>query len=764
MEQPKPDKNGGRALKLCLAAIASALFVVCAWFVAQLGQSMSRQTNRALEETATFLTSLADYRTESNFSVLESLADVYFQLRDEDKDAILEKRAKQSNFSGIAVLDAAGRVVSVEGREYDLSKISSVQAALEGQTQVSNLIEDPHTGHKGVVYAVPLLREGAPTGAVAGWVPQERMRRVVDVGSFGGEGYFQVIDSEGNIVVGSTQKNALNREGNFFDLIERRGRLDRGSSLEQMKRDILNKRNGMLYYTLDDGMARVLNYHPLQRSDWYLLSVVPQQVARSQMKQAWLMVSVIALLFLALTGMILLISRRGREQLQRLAFVDPVTGGFSRTRFELEGCRAVRAAPPGSYTLVSLDLQKFKLINDAFGSAEGDRTLRYVHDVIRSRLGEREYLSRTSADHFNLLVYQKSQEEILRFVHEIARAVNRYNEKLEQKYYLPITAGAYRIDDPLLPMVYIQDRANVARKYNKESRVGQMHSCVFYSDLERRRMLREKELENRMGSALDNREFVVYLQPKIELEHETIVGAEALVRWQDPERGLLPPSEFIPFFERNGFIVQLDLYVFEEVCRLLRRWIDSGRKPVPVSVNLSQLHLKDPDFLRKYQSIQRRFDVPPELLEIELTESLAFESMGRLKEMIDEIHEIGFCCSLDDFGSGYSSLNMLKDVSVDAIKLDREFFSSLGGESEREQRVIESVIELTKKLGVRSVCEGVETASQLEFLRRVKCDVLQGYIVSKPLPPEAFEKLAFGAPVGRPGGDGTDYTNCNIGS
>lgn len=759
MERSRPAENTGRALKLCLAAIASALLVVCVWFVAQLGRSMSRETNRTLEETATFLTSLADYRTESNFSVLESLADVYFQLRDEDREDILQKRAGQSNFSGIAVLDAAGRMASPEGREYDLSGISSVQAALEGQTQVSNLIEDPRTGNKGVVYAVPLLQENSIVGAVAGWVPQEHMRRVVDIGSFGGEGYFQVIDSEGNIVVGSTQKNAAGGEENFFDLIERRGELGRGSSLGQMKRDILEKQNGMLYYTLDDGMARVLNYHALQHSDWYLLSVVPQQVARSQMKQAWLMVGVIVLLFLLLIGMILILNKRGSEQLQRLAFVDPVTGGFSRTRFEMEGSKAVRAAPPGSYTLVSLDLQKFKLINDAFGSAEGDRTLKYVHEVIKGSLGPGEYLSRTSADHFNLLVYKKSQEETLRLVRGIARTVNRYNEKLEQKYYLPITAGAYLIDDPQLPMVYIQDRANVARKFGKESRVGQMYSCVFYSDLERRRMLREKELENRMGSALDNREFVVYLQPKVELEHDAIVGAEALVRWQDPERGLLPPSEFIPFFERNGFIVQLDLYVFEEVCRLLRRWIDCGVKPVPVSVNLSQLHLRDPDFLRKYQSIQQRFDVPPELLEIELTESLAFESMDRLQEMIDEIHAIGFCCSLDDFGSGYSSLNMLKDVSVDAIKLDREFFSGLGGESEREQRVIESVIELTKKLGVRSVCEGVETASQLEFLRRVKCDALQGYIVSKPLPPEAFEKMAFGAPVGRPGEDGADIPN-----
>lgn len=236
---------------------------------------------------------------------------------------------------------------------------------------------------------------------------------------------------------------------------------------------------------------------------------------------------------------------------------------------------------------------------------------------------------------------------------------------------------------------------------------------------------------------MENNEFVVYFQPKVELKTNKIAGAEALVRWQDPKKGLIPPDEFIPIFEKNGFITKLDIYVFEEVCKTIRKWLNEGINPIPVSVNLSRMHLQNPNFLKKYKEIQEKYEVPADLLEIELTETLVFENFEQLKKVIDDIHQMGFSCSIDDFGSGYSSLNLLKEIPVDILKLDRIFFSKKN--DKRGNSVIESIISLAKKLNMTTISEGVETISQVEFLRKADCDLVQGYVYSKPLAKDDFE-------------------------
>ena len=298
--------------------------------------------------------------------------------------------------------------------------------------------------------------------------------------------------------------------------------------------------------------------------------------------------------------------------------------------------------------------------------------------------------------------------------------------------------------DPNLPLTQQLDRANVALKNVKDTNDSRLFAFQFYSDLDRLKLMREKDMENRMQDALNAGEFVVYLQPKLSLKDDTISGAEALVRWQDPERGLIPPDEFIPFFEKNRFIVEVDLYVFDQVCSLLRRWLDEGITPVPISVNMSRAHLAKTDFLDAYEAIRKAYGVPPELLEIELTETLVFTNPEALFQVIDQIHRRGYRCSMDDFGSGYSSLNLLKDLRMDTLKLDRAFFTSQNADNPRERDVVTSVIDLAEKLSMSTVAEGVETPAQTAFLKEARCDMVQGYVFSRPVPIPDFEALAFG--------------------
>lgn len=432
---------------------------------------------------------------------------------------------------------------------------------------------------------------------------------------------------------------------------------------------------------------------------------------------------------------------QANDELEKLAFVDPVTGGFNQTRFDLTARQAIDQAAPGTYALVAIDIKKFKLLNEIQGTDCGDRVLRYVLHRLQAHLREDEFVGRISADEFNMLLHLEDAGAMDARVEAMVQDINKYNDDAEHPYFFAFTLGVYPIDDPSLSMTIIRDRANVARSSGKNAASARHFTCVFYSEVDRQNLLNEQDMENRMRGALERGEFVAYFQPKQKLSDGAIGGAEALVRWIDPEHGLVPPNDFVPFFERNGFIIDVDLCVFEQVCALLASWIERGIQPVPISVNMSRAHLRSHDFLAPYEVIRAKYDVPVEYIEFELTETLVFGDPELFVGVINELHEHGYRCSLDDFGSGYSSLNMLKDIDIDVMKLDRAFFLAGDDTERREWYVIESVIDLAKRLEVETVAEGVEEPGQVERLRAMNCDLLQGYVFSRPVPQPEFERM-----------------------
>ncbi len=438
------------------------------------------------------------------------------------------------------------------------------------------------------------------------------------------------------------------------------------------------------------------------------------------------------------------------DRLRELAFVDPVTGGRNRVSFERDAAAALEDASGGDYAFVSLDIEKFKVVNDQFGSEQGDAVLRVLYDSLESHLGPGELVGRISADLFNLLLRANAPQRLDTRIEEMVAAANdALVFEGANSYVLTATAGVYVVEDPALPMIQARDRANVARKETGGRRAEKLCACHLYNNEDGARLSNEKDIESRMRKALDAGEFIVYLQPKFDLRSNQIGGAEALVRWKDPARGLMPPNDFVPLFERNGFIVDIDLHVFERVCALQRAWIDAGMRPMAVSVNLSRMHLREPRFFDRFEAIRAAYDVPASLLEFELTETLVFEDPQLLSSVIGRIHEAGYACSMDDFGSGYSSLNVLKSLEVDVLKLDRMFFDAPDAGDTRAADIIAIVIELAKRLDMKTVAEGVETDEQCRFLAEAGCDMIQGFLFSPPVPPDEFERMAFGgSPVG----------------
>ncbi|MCC0634994.1 MULTISPECIES: EAL domain-containing protein [unclassified Clostridioides] len=733
-------------LLLTLLIIVS---LVCVSFVMTLRKVTHRETERYLTEISESVSTTINEKCKSIFKILYSIGDTYFQFSDNNKNVTeyLSKKSKLLKFDWLGVADSSGNFIGTDESTGNVRGQYFYRKALQGEETITPI--KSQSGIYGILYSVPLYKDDKITGAITAWNTLDTMRTLLSVESFGGEGFSQIIDKNGNFIVSSDNKNAPKNVVNFFDTIKKHGSYTGKDTLREMKTNLKENKKGSMYFTLDDGIYKAMHYVPLEEENLYLLSIVPVKVANAQfdllLKKAVFINILIIILFLLLIMLIIFINRKNREQLIKIAYVDPVTKGYSKARFDMEAKAIIESTSAGTYSLVSININKFKLINDSFGSDAGDKTLKYIHDVIANYLEREELLCRVSNDQFNILIKTISQKEILKYIENITNDINSFNKDKECKYFIALSIGVYKIDDPNIPLVSIQDRANVARKNIKGNTVTHpLYTCVFYSDLERLRMLKEKEMENRMEEALDNNEFVVYLQPKVNLKNNNIVGAEALVRWQDPDRGLIPPNDFIPFFEKNGFIIKLDHYVFEKSCAMIRKWIDNGETPIPISVNFSRAHLNNKDFLEKYKTIRDKYDVPAKLLEIELTETLIFDNLQMLLNVIDQIHEEGFQCSLDDFGSGYSSLNMLKEIKVDTLKLDRAFFSSPNADNVSENYVIESVVELAKKLNMNSVSEGVETILQMEYLKKINCDMIQGYVFSKPIPQEIFEKMTFG--------------------
>ena len=746
-------KNSARPLVLGSALVGTMIIVICSLFYIRLSRTINSELDSHLYEVANSISSNVNFRIETTFRTLESIGETAFQLRQNKElaHAFLKSKAEAYGFDRISVMDLEGNALFSNDQTESLYGHPRLSAALlEGKRQFARFVESLVDGSDGVLYANPIYNNGKILGVIAAWNRFDHLRDALQLPHFGGEGFSFLSDSQGNIIMSAIHKNVPSGVRNFFDLITNRGSVIHGT-LDRMRSDMRVSEKGSLDFELDGGPAITLRYVPLEQQGLYLFSVVPRKTACEKItylmhEMLFLNIAIIAL-FLSLISLVYSLYRSHSKKLEQIAFVDPVTGGYTRARFDIEAQKKIREAPPSTYAFLSLNVEKFKLVNHTFGIEAGDKILKDIYDNILSCMNEGELLCRNYADEFTLLIKFESKDKIIKDVELFTKKINEFSHSMLKRYYLRVSLGVYRIDNPFISIIDMQDRASLARKSNKAVIKGDMYSCVFYSDIERLQMIKLKEIENKMKEALENEDFMVYLQPKVSLDDNKIAGAEALVRWNDKDNGLIPPNDFIPFFEANGFICKLDLYVFEKTCALIRKWINSGVTPVPVSVNLSRAHLFNPDFISKYVEIRDRYNIPHDLLELELTESLDFENMEVLITIVNQLHQAGFKCSLDDFGRGYSSLNTLKNINVDTLKLDSSFWQSPNADNKKERDIIRALVELAKKLNMKTVSEGVETIAQVEFLKTIQCDMIQGFVFSKPVPPAEFEEIAYGKEI-----------------
>ena len=385
------------------------------------------------------------------------------------------------------------------------------------------------------------------------------------------------------------------------------------------------------------------------------------------------------------------------------------------------------------YVMLYFNIKGFTLVNDFYGNEKGDAILLTFAQILREQVDKRGTYGRIIADNFVCCIpNEKGDEEITFYRH-----VEERMEALRQQYHFNLECGIYRIDDRLLSVSTMCDRA----KFSLMNIKGNRGEWYAYYDADMAMQYRnEQRIVADMEQALRERQFYIMLQPIYDAATETLISAEALVRWNHPELGLIRPDIFIPLFEKNGFIRQLDLFVWEEVCKVLARMRDTGETVCPISVNVSRIDLYDPGIGDALEQMLEKYGLPKELLRLEITESAYTEKPREIIALVSQLQQRGFELLMDDFGSGYSSLNMLKEMPINTLKIDMQFMEELVS-SQRAGNILISIVRMAKLLSISTVAEGVETREQLDFLRNVGCDRIQGYYFARPLMVEAYEKL-----------------------
>ena len=411
---------------------------------------------------------------------------------------------------------------------------------------------------------------------------------------------------------------------------------------------------------------------------------------------------------------------------------DRLTGLYSKEFFYQRVREILMQHPDREYDIICSDIVNFKLINDIFGIPAGDHLLNEIGRLYKKVAGKNGICGHFHADQFACLL-----ERRWNYTDELFIRCNARINTLPNARNVVMKWGIYQVADRNVSVEQMCDRALLAARSIK-GRYGTYFAA--YDDELRNRLLREQAITDSMEPALAKKEFEVYLQPKYRIKDHRLSGAEALVRWNHPEWGFQSPGEFIPLFERNGFITKLDQYVWERTASVLREWDDKGYPPIPVSVNVSRADIYHRDLADMLLGIVQKYRLPPSRLHLEITESAYTENPEQVIETVGYLRELGFVIEMDDFGSGYSSLNMLGKMPVDILKLDMKFIQD---ETERpgDGGILHFIMELARWMDLSVVAEGVETRQQLERLKKADCDYVQGYYFARPMPMAEFEEL-----------------------
>ncbi len=628
------------------------------------------------------------------------------------------------------VADRNGKAFLDSGQKADIAGRNYFKKALAGISNTAGLIPSRFDGSTVFVFSVPIHKSSLIVGTLQkSFSPQELYALCVP-SLFASQGLIHLIDAYGHVLIATEHNGRDHASANYFHALLEQGN---HKAARQLKDDIRAGRSGFLE-TTEAGQPLFSAYCPIPGWDHYLITSIATDVVAEHTNEVLQLLYALLLSLSAIFGLTLFyfltLKRRERLKLELLAYEDSVTGGCTFTKFLVKLPESLKKAVPGIWGILYFDIDNFKYINNLYGHTEGDAILLEVDKTVRSRLRPEELLARISGDHFIALLEDITPERLSGI---LAPLVSR-------NITVTFSGGVYPVHDCNEDSRRMVDKAGIAVRESK----GNPHNRIsFYSDDLDRKLIHDEQLKQRIEEGLQQGEMLPFYQPKIDVRTGRLVGAEALARWRTSDGKLISPAEFIPLCEKTGLIARLDMAIFEQVLTFLRDALDRGVNCVPVSVNFSRHHLLDKNFPKKLADRLVHRQVPPELIELELTENLFCDNHGMMIDFITHMHEKKLRVVMDDFGTGYSSLGMLQSIPIDGLKIDQSFLKKSLTETDVTRRdiIFSAIAQMAMNLNLEVVVEGVETEENVAMMTRFNCSVAQGYYFSRPLDPITFEKI-----------------------
>ena len=628
---------------------------------------------------------------------------------------------------GIATLD--GKAYTSDGKSIDLAHDEHIKECVEkdGFIVCRMKTNESIDGDEVFVMHIPLKHEGETKAVFFLVFTIDQIMANFESSAFNKSEFFFVVDYEGNNIMSTHPNEKFRNIDNVFYTLP----LDekyQGSRILDIQEDMKNGETGVLFSSQNTDFY--LYYAPLNFNDWYLFSVIPTSAVTENRNTALSYVGIMTFflvtVFILFTIYAVSSERRKKEELDKVLYTDSLTGGASYAKFCLDVKKQLSKNQKAAY--VVMDLDNFKLVNDYYGYEMGNKTIKHIDTLWRKMLKDNEFVGRIAADRFAVYLRYSSEEELNKRLEKFCADCRTFNDKNMSNYILVPSIGVYYVTEKNIDIQKMQNCAVMAKSLVK----GDSESTIaVYTGKIKRDLTRKKLFSDELAHAIRNNELSVVLQPQYNTETGKICAAEMLVRWKREDGTYVPPSEFIPIAEERGFIKDIDRFVFHRACVAQQDLIQRGFEPIDISVNLSQQTLHDPKLIETYLGIIEETGADISHIHLEITETTLHNNQRSFLRLLRRLHKAGFKILLDDFGTGYSSLMLLKSMPIDALKLDKSFIDDY--EHPRGRNIIECVIDMTKKLDITIIAEGIETAEQYEYIKSQKCDIVQGYYFSYPL-------------------------------
>lgn len=644
----------------------------------------------------------------------------------------MEENGLKEEFQAVRVLvmNENGDAITGDGLRSNFSHREYFTKAMGGDPNVSQRIFDIWSNEPIHVFATPIIANQNIVGVAAITLAEDVLGEILQKSLSKGESFFYVTQNNGDIISQPNHQGNKWIGSNVIDVLSKAGAKNEDVNITSPEKNLDSFINRLHKVSLEDSSI-YLSAIKSKYNDWYIVSIVPDSFVATWYKyfpRVFFAVLIVVALLFGLISIILKSRKEFNKKMNGVLFFDPVTGIGTLKLIKEKYESFVQNNCSQGVAVIAFDIIGFKVLNLSIGRKSCDLILRFIADSTSQVFDENTLVARASADNFVIITYYKDVDNILEKLNSLSNKI--YSNELMRG--AKTVFGVYLLKNNDCSMEESIDRAELAKISSKTQQKN--GGVAFFNEGMLEGKLRRKNIEASMYDALINGEFKLYLQPKISLSDGRIVGAEALTRWIPKSGTPISPAEFIPIFEDNGFIYDLDCWVLTESCQALQKIMHQKLNFItPISINISRAYMHRADLIETIENILKKHEIPCNLIELEITETSTqqFSNISFFVDLIEKIHSKGFSVSIDDFGSGYSSLRIFSKLPVDYVKFDKEFFKEV---HERDAHVIRGFLDVAHALNISTIAEGIETQEQIQRVKSMGFDIVQGYYYSKPLP------------------------------